>query len=109
MESRDDAIGDLIARGFHAQPWDCCGPGAFAVASEAVDIGDGICLLKHTVVVFPAEGGWSIRSEFPVGVERVSLAEAVKAAGALVSELREFGAPKCFRDERDAGPDRPHE
>src|SRR5262249_19205926 len=107
MDSRDDAIGDLIAQGFHAQPWDCYRPGAFAVASEAVDIGDGIRLLKHMVVVVPAEGGWSIRSEFPVRVEGVSLAEAVKAAGALVSELREFGAPKCFRAERGAAPDRP--
>lgn len=105
MTSRDEAVAALIARGFHAQRWDCYAPGAFAVASEAVDIGDGIRLLRHMAVVVPVEGGWSLRSEFPVGVEGVSLAEAINAAGALVSELREFGLSRRFRAEPGVAPD----
>ena len=66
MESRDEAIAHLTARGFHAQRWDCYAPGAFAVASEAEMIGGDILLLKHMVIVVPVDGGWSIRSEFPV-------------------------------------------
>jgi hypothetical protein len=103
MEYRDVAVAGLLARGFHAQRWDSYTPGAFAVASEAVDIGDGIRLLKHMVVVVPAESGWSIRAEFPVGVEGVSLAEAVEAAAALVSELRDFGRPLRFADGEGPG------
>ena len=102
MESRDEMVALLIARGFHAQCWDCYAPGAFAVASEAVDIGDDILLLKHMVVIIPVDGGWSLRSEFPVGVEGVSLATAVDAAGEMVSELREFGLPKRYRAEPSA-------
>ena len=103
MDSRDEAVAVLIARGFHAQSWDCYAPGAFAVASEAVDIGNGTRLLKHMVVVVPAQGAWSICSEFPVDVEGVCLADAVKAAAVLVSELREFGLPKrCAADQGSA-------
>jgi hypothetical protein len=109
MESRDEAIAELIARGLHAQPWDCCDPDAFAVASEIVDIGDDIRLLRHMVVVVPVEGGWSIRSEFPSDVEGVSLAQAVSEAAALVSELREFGRPKRYQAEQNAAADRPRE
>jgi hypothetical protein len=102
MESRDDAVAHLVARGFHAQRWDSYVPGAFAVASEAVDIGDSIRLLRHIVVVVPAQGAWSICSEFPVDVQGVSLADAVNAAAALVSELREFGRPKRYAAEQTA-------
>jgi len=109
MESRDEAAAELIARGLHAQPWDCYGPGAFAVASEVVDIGDDIRLLRHMVVVVPVEGGWSIRSEFPSDVEGVSLAQAVSEAAALVSELREFGRPKRYQAEQGAAADRPRD
>jgi hypothetical protein len=109
MDSRDEAIADLIARGYHAQHWDCYTPGAFAVASETVDIGDDILLLRHMVVVVPVEGGWSIRSEFPMGVEGVSLAEAVNAAGTLVSELREFGRPRRYQAELGSPTDLPRE
>ena len=42
IESRDEAVAILIARGFHAQHWDSYAPGAFAVASEAVEIGDAV-------------------------------------------------------------------
>jgi hypothetical protein len=88
---------DLAARGLHAQRWDSDGSGAFAVASEVQDIGDGIRLLRHMVSVVPAPSGWSIRSEFGVEVEGVSLAEAVNAASELVLELKAFGVPKRFR------------
>ncbi len=106
MESGDEAIAHLIARGFHAQHWDCYAPGAFAVASTAIDIGDDIIILQHTVVVVPVVGGWSVRCEFPAGVEGVSLAEAVDAAAALVSEMLEFGLPKCCRAAPGAAADR---
>jgi hypothetical protein len=109
MNSRDEAVAALIARGFHAQNWDYYASGAFAVASEVVDIGDDIHLLRHMVVVIPVEGGWSIRSEFPVGVEKVSLTEAVNAAGSLVSELREFGLPRRYLAEQAAFVTRKHQ
>jgi hypothetical protein len=109
MESRDAAVADLIARGFHAMPWDCYTPGAFAVASAVEDIGDGIRVLKHMVVVVPTEGGWSIRSEFPEGVEGVPLAQAVSAAAALVTELRDFGRPRRYLAEQLPAADWPRE
>jgi hypothetical protein len=61
------------------------------------------------VVVIPVESGWSIRSAFPVGVENVSLTEAVNAAGALVSELQEFGRPRRYLAEQATPADWPQE
>jgi hypothetical protein len=61
------------------------------------------------VVVVPAGSGWSVRSHPPVDVEGVALAEAVRAAEALVAELREFGLPTSYQAERNTAVDQPRD
>jgi hypothetical protein len=94
MEPRAEAIDQLIARGFHAQTWDCpATPGAIAVASRVVQTEDGIPLLKNMVLVIPAGSVWRVRCELPAESDHRSLAEAVEVAAALVSELQVGGVP----------------
>jgi hypothetical protein len=102
--SRDEAIAYLLARGLHVRQWRQYHPESFTVCGAVEDLGDGIELLKYTVVVVPTERGWSLESEFPTDVQDAPLADAVQAAADLVLELREFGRPRRFRSDPEAGP-----
>ena len=93
MQSLSEAIAHLIARGYHAQAWEYpATPGALAVASEVIDAGDGLRILRHFVVVLPNEQGWRVCWERAES-DHESLDNAVEAAADLVTELKAGGIP----------------
>jgi hypothetical protein len=64
MNTRDDAIAWLKARGYQAHPFDAFSPGAFSVASLCGSQDDGM-ILGQMIVICPSGEAWELRGMPP--------------------------------------------